>query len=95
MYSSHVSNSSISSISSVISVVVDEVVDKVVDAVLLDEVVVVTVEETSVETDVIGSEVEAIKIVSVVEEFVKSSKMSMVGEVLAAMGDVRLDDVRS
>ena len=92
MYSSHVSNSSIYSVN---SVVVDEVVDIVVDTVLLDEVVVVTVEETSVETDVIGSEVEAIKIVSVVEEFVKSSRMSMVGEVLAAMGDVLLDDVQS
>ena len=96
MYSSQVSNSSISLISSMISVVVVEVVNVVVDVELLDEMVDGTVDEASVETEVVLMDDEVTRYVSVVDELVNSSNISLlVGEVLVGMGDVILDDVQS
>ena len=93
MYSSQVSNSSISSIISV--VVDDEVVDNVVDEVLLDVVVGAKVDETDVETAVVGAVDEATKKVSAVVESAKFSRISIVGEVLVVIGVVFLVVVQS
>ena len=93
MYSSHVSNSSISSI---ISVVVDDgVVDNVVVEVLLDVVVDAKVDATDVETAVVGAVDEATKNVSAVVESAKFSRISIVGEVLVVIGVVFLVVVQS
>ena len=93
MYSSQVSNSSISSIISV--VVDDEVVDTVVVEVLLDVVVDATVDETDVETSVVGTVDEATKNVLAVVESAKFSRISIVGEVLVVIGVVFLVVVQS
>ena len=93
MYSSQVSNSSISSIISV--VVDDEVVDNVVVEVLLHVVVDATVDETDVETAVVGAVDEATKNVSAVVESAKFFRISIVGEVLVVIGVVFLVVVQS